>query len=56
MFIINNISALKKQVIKKNEDTFFLSFSQRVFLSFYQGFTGSEKEEEERQIDILSKA
>ena len=54
--MINNISALEKQMIKKNEDTLFLSFSQRVFLGFYWGFTESEKEEEERQINILSRA
>ena len=30
----------EEQRVKKGEDTLFLSFSQRVFLGFYWGFTG----------------
>ena len=44
MLMINNISALEEQGIKKGEDTLFLSFSQRVFLGFYQGFMKKMKQ------------
>ena len=40
-------------MIKKNEDTLFLNFSQKVFLGFYQGFTESEKEKGKKQINVL---
>ena len=46
MLIINNINALEKQKIKKGENTLFLSFSQRVFLDFYWGFTEKIKPDE----------
>ena len=45
MFIINNISALKKQKINKDENTFFLSFFQRIFLDFYWGFMKKMKQD-----------
>ena len=35
MLIINNINTLKKQGVRKDEDTLFLNFSQKVFLGFY---------------------
>ena len=45
MFMINNISALKKQEVKKDKNTLFLSFFQRVFLGFYQGFMKKIKQD-----------
>ena len=42
--MINNINALEKQGIRKDENTLFLNFFQRVFLGFYQGFMKKMKQ------------
>ena len=53
MLMTSNISTLKEQEVRKDENTLFLSFSQKVFLGFYWGFTEKMKQDKNFSLMLL---